>query len=208
GPGVAAWHFTSDREGWHYRHATDTGWPIRGELAVQLTQDDPAIISPRFAVRAEAAPVLVIEAALENVAAPHAQVFWATVEQPGFDERRSMRFEANPDGRFRAYRVRLADSPEYRGAITQLRFDPARIAGRLWAIAAAPALLAIALHATLRWSGAILVGRQLAITVLVQLLEQSGSSGDLIGGKRPVAVGIKRRHDRRHRPTPTLRAAL
>jgi hypothetical protein len=128
-PAIPAWHFTADREGWHYAHATDAGWPIRGELAVRLTEDDPFILSPRFVVAAEAAPVLVIDAAFEEVAAPRAQVFWSSVGQPGFDERHSVRFEGKPDGAFHEYRVRLAESTEYRGAITQVRFDPADHAG-------------------------------------------------------------------------------
>ena len=128
-PGLPAWHFTGDRQGWYYQRATDTGWPVGGELAVRLTQDDPSIISPRFVVSADAAPVLVIEAAFEKVAVPHAQVYWASVGQPGFDEQHSLRFEGNADGAFHEYRLRLANSPVYRGAITQVRFDPADYAG-------------------------------------------------------------------------------
>ncbi|MEI9898228.1 MAG: hypothetical protein WDN28_31325 [Chthoniobacter sp.] len=128
-PAAPAWRFTSDRQGWHYERATDTGWPIRDALAVQLTQDDPAIVSPRFVLPAEAAPVLVIEAAFENVAAPHAQVFWSALDQPGFAEARSVRFQGNSDGAFHEYRLRLVASAAYRGAISQLRFDPADQAG-------------------------------------------------------------------------------
>jgi len=124
-----AWQFTGDRQGWHYERAIDSGWPIHDALDVQLNQDDPAIISPRFVASAESAPVLIIEAAFDGVAAPRAQVFWSSLEQPGFVEKRSLRFEGKSDGALHEYRVRLADSPEYRGAITQLRFDPADHAG-------------------------------------------------------------------------------
>jgi hypothetical protein len=40
-----------------------------------------------------------------------------------------VRFDAVSDGSFREYRVRLADSAGYRGAITGLRIDPADEAG-------------------------------------------------------------------------------
>jgi hypothetical protein len=128
-PALVDWRFDHDRQGWHYERATDTGWPIRGELAVQLTQEDPALLSPRFVTAAETAPVLVIEAAFAGVAAPRAQIFWSTLEQPGFTESRSIRFEGKSDEGFHEYRIRLADSPEYRGMITQVRFDPADHAG-------------------------------------------------------------------------------
>lgn len=124
-----AWQFNQDRQGWHYERAGDTGWPIHDALTVQLTQDDPALISPRFVTAAESAPVLIVEAAFENMAAPQAQVFWSTLEQPGFVQERSLRFAGNVDGAFHEYRIRLADSPAYRGTITQLRFDPADKAG-------------------------------------------------------------------------------
>jgi len=128
-PPFVEWRFTNDRQGWLYAHASDTGWPIRGELAVQLTQDDPALLSPRFVAAAETAPVLVIEAAFAHVTAPHAQVFWSSLEQPGFTQSRSIRFDGKSDDAFHEYRIRLADSPEYRGTITQVRFDPADNAG-------------------------------------------------------------------------------
>jgi hypothetical protein len=128
-PARPAWQFTGDRAGWHYERATDTGWPIHGELVVMLDHDDPSIISPQFVAQAEEAPVLVIEAAFEDVPKPRAQIFWASVDRPGFDERHSVRFEGNMGGAFHEYRIRLADSPEYHGAITQLRFDPADSAG-------------------------------------------------------------------------------
>jgi hypothetical protein len=123
-PGLPAWTFASDRQGWRYQHATDTGWPIRGELVVMLDKDDPALLAPRFVVQAEAAPVLVIEAAFaETNGEP--QVFWSTLEEPATSAGRSVRFAAVTDGAFREYRVRLADSAAYRGMITGLRIDPA-----------------------------------------------------------------------------------
>ena len=128
-PAFPAWRFTNDRQGWHYERASDTGWPIHEALAVQLTQDDPALISPRFVAAAESTPVLIVDAAFENMTAPQAQIFWSTLETPGFAQERSARFTANPDGAFHEYRVRLADSSAYRGTITQLRFDPADKAG-------------------------------------------------------------------------------
>ena len=36
-----------------------------------------------------------------------------------------MAFDVKPDGEFHTYEISLSDSPEYRGVITGLRFDPA-----------------------------------------------------------------------------------
>lgn len=64
-----------------------------------------------------------IDAAFEKQAAL-AEVFWATLETGGFSPERRVKFPITGDGEFREYRVRLADSREYRGAIVQLRIDP------------------------------------------------------------------------------------
>ncbi len=126
--GLPGWKFATDRQGWHTQNCRDAGWPIRGELTVSLTKDDPALISPRFCIAAEAAPVLVIEAAFEGVKT-RPQVFWSTLDAAGTSGERSVRFDAVSDGSFREYRVRLADSAGYRGAIIGLRIDPADGAG-------------------------------------------------------------------------------
>lgn len=126
---LPAWQFTQDRQGWRYERTGDTGWPVHEALDVQLTQEDPALISPRFVVAAESAPVLIVEAAFENMAAPQMQVFWSSLEEPGLSQERSLRFAGTVDGKYHEYRVRLTDSPAYRGTITQLRLDPADHAG-------------------------------------------------------------------------------
>ena len=127
-PALPAWKFSADREGWYYERAVDAGWPIKGELIVSPKQADPAILSPRFVCQAEAAPILVVEAAFD-MEAPHPQLFWSTLETPGFDGARSVRFDVVPGGQFHEYRVRLADSKNYCGAITQIRLDPSDAAG-------------------------------------------------------------------------------
>lgn len=119
-----AWKFENDRQGWSYRNAHDTGWPVRGELNVQLTKTDSNLISPQFFCRAEDASTLVIDAAFQT-ADPRAQVFWATLDAPDFIEERAHFFDVKGDGAFREYRVHLGELPAWRGAIIQLRIDPA-----------------------------------------------------------------------------------
>lgn len=123
-----AWRFEKDRQGWSYRNAQDAGWPIRGELRVALTKADSALISPQFFCRTEDASELVIDAAFATND-PRAQVFWATLGAPDFAAERLLGFEVKGDGEFREYRVRLAGQPGWRGAVVQLRIDPANAAG-------------------------------------------------------------------------------
>ncbi len=65
-PASLKYRFQQDRQGWYYTDATDTGWPIRGQLNIQPDGPAPHIISPDFFIRAAAAPRLTVEAAFSN----------------------------------------------------------------------------------------------------------------------------------------------
>lgn len=123
-PMPPSYRFASDRQHWIYFNAVDTGWPIRGELTVKLESDDPQLVGPDDFWEAAKAPKLYVEAAFktgENTA----QIFWKRLDQHEFSEGRKVTFNVVPDGKFRVYEVNLASSPEYQGAITGLRLDPA-----------------------------------------------------------------------------------
>ncbi len=120
---LPSYKFSSDRQHWTYTNAEDTGWPIRGELQVKLQRPDPQLIGSNSFWSAQDGPILEVLAAFKTHQTT-AQVFWSRRDAPGFDQARSLTFEVTPDGRYHRYRVDLSKSPEYRGAITQIRFDP------------------------------------------------------------------------------------
>jgi hypothetical protein len=122
-PAPPAYRFARDRQHWCYGNATDTGWPIDGELKVLVEGNDPQMHGPPGFWQAKDAPKLYIEAAYET-SDTHAQVFWARADAPGLSEEKSVHFDIVADGKYRTYEVDLSASPEYRGAITGLRFDP------------------------------------------------------------------------------------
>lgn len=122
-PSPPSYLFKTDRQHWYYINAIDEGWPIQGELRVRMDQDDPQLIGPPGFWQASDAPKLKIEAAF-NTLDDNAQVFWSRLDKPWFEESRSVRFKVIPDGKFHRYTVKLSASPEYKGVITGLRFDP------------------------------------------------------------------------------------
>jgi hypothetical protein len=122
-PTGLTYRFERDRQGWHYADATDPGWPIRGELDVRLEGAHPKVFSPLFFMRAEASPWLTLEAAFAT-GRTNATVFWRSFGQEGFEAAQAKSFPVKPDGQFHRYKIRLAESPGYRGVITQLRLDP------------------------------------------------------------------------------------
>ena len=115
--------FRSDRQHWRYSNASDTGWPIRGELQITLGQPDPQIIGPDGFWTASSAPTLFLQAAFPP-GQTQATIFWKRSDTSGFSASKSLALNVLPDGKFHLYRVPLASSPEYKGAITGLRLDP------------------------------------------------------------------------------------
>ncbi len=114
--------FVSDRRGWWYINASDTGFPINGAVRVNLDQIDPQMWRLGQSWRASDVPKLYIRAAYHTTQS-QAQMFW-TVPGADFSEERSVRFPIKPDDQFHTYAVDLAGSPFYGGVITGIRFDP------------------------------------------------------------------------------------
>ncbi len=128
-PAPPTYRFAADRQHWHYVNASDTGWPIRGELNVSLQGDDPQLIGPPGFWQAKDAPALRIEAAC-RMSKPQALVFWRRHDDDRFTPNKSLGFALKPDGEHHVYEIGLSASPEYRGAITGLRFDPTPSGGK------------------------------------------------------------------------------
>jgi hypothetical protein len=116
--------FKNDRQHWVYRNATDTGWPIKGELHVMLDKRDPHMVSPVSFWQAAKAPKLYITAAFKTKAT-HAHIMWRTggPNGKGFAAN-AIAFEITGKGKYRTYVINMSDSPKYKGLIRQLRFDP------------------------------------------------------------------------------------
>ncbi len=122
-PAPPRYVFATDRQHWHYNNATDTGWPIRGELHVRLDGPDPKLIGPAAFWHAADGPKLYIRAAY-HTKQKTATVMWRTYTERGYDEKKSVTFPIQPDGEYHTYEIDLSASPQYTGPITGLRFDP------------------------------------------------------------------------------------
>ncbi|MBI5831007.1 MAG: hypothetical protein HZB16_01680 [Armatimonadetes bacterium] len=122
-PAPPVWRFGADRQHWVYHLATDTGWPITGELKVNVDQADPQMLSPLVLFPAASAPTLYVEAAYDG-APGNLEVFWRCTGQPGMAGERVKTVPLIGDGVWHVYAVDLGTHPEYKGLISQLRVDP------------------------------------------------------------------------------------
>ena len=123
-PTPPTWRFDHDRQGWHYRNATDAGWPIRGGLDVDLSGANPQIVSPVTTWRAADAPRLLLDAAFTGSGVSRVAVYWGTAAEGGFSPRRVAVFDVRGDGVRRTYECDLGMADGYAGLVTQVRIDP------------------------------------------------------------------------------------
>ncbi len=52
------------------------------------------------------------------------RVFWKLLGDEQWDKRKSLTLDLNSNGEFSLYRLKLSDSPEYKGLITAIAIEP------------------------------------------------------------------------------------
>ena len=115
------WTFDGTRQGWHSRNVNDPNPSGKDAWLIGPNADDPQIVSPQTFWRAEDAGILEIDASFAT-ASDQAQVFFRPHGHRSFSG--PIPFKTTNDGMRRTLRVRLADAPEYRGGMLQIRIDP------------------------------------------------------------------------------------
>lgn len=123
------WEFNTDNdtEGWSETHDLAPFTVSGGTLKGKSTGGDPYMTSPFFKIEAKDYPYISLRmkfSPLPKGAVPDAQIFWAREDDTGMTENKSLHFPIIPDGEWHTYNVKLADSPEWKGTIIQIRLDP------------------------------------------------------------------------------------
>jgi hypothetical protein len=115
------WEFNTagDTEGWRAAHDVAPLTTEDGNLVVEVTGGDPYIYGPGMTADAAEYSGVVFRA---KTTAPGGEVFFAT-DTGGLSPARERAFALPGDGQFHDVSIDLADHPEWKGAITQLRLD-------------------------------------------------------------------------------------
>lgn len=135
GPTFLSVPFQSDRQHWTYENTTDAGWPIRGELRVNLGRKNAAMLSPLALWHADTATKLRVEAAFETPAREIRVMIEPFTDQERRDwlcwgpgSHRPAKQWIGPitipitgDGQFRTYEADLTKTAAYRGAMIRLK---------------------------------------------------------------------------------------
>ncbi len=90
-------------------------------LTGEATGRDPILYGPGVEIEADGVQHLVIRMRCNT--ADFAQLFWSTATSSQ-SQGNSVRFPVIGDGKFHDYEVDMSQSPQWRGLITSLRFDP------------------------------------------------------------------------------------
>jgi len=115
--------FDGTTDGWAPAHHIE-GMHVRGGILVgRITGPDPYLVRSLLRVPASECPAIVLRLRVSEGGG--GQLFWATIDSPGFAEEKSVRFPVQADGRFHDVRLDLSDHPRWRGrTITAIRIDP------------------------------------------------------------------------------------
>ena len=102
------------------------GGPRNGIWAMTTSESDPGWLSPPLNLAAATHGTLEIKLANDQNPAADAvmQVFWSTVDSPGFAEAKSATVAITNDGTWSTYTIDLASLSSWTGQVDQLRIDP------------------------------------------------------------------------------------
>jgi hypothetical protein len=118
-----AFEFDDSLDGWLPAHDISELVPQNGALFGRISGGDPYLLRPLLRVDGDRCQSLRL--GLRVTAGSGGQLYWSTESSPGFDERKTVRFQVIPDGRFHEYRIDLGQEPAWKGqTITALRLDP------------------------------------------------------------------------------------
>ncbi|MGV8879179.1 MAG: hypothetical protein ACOH2A_09125 [Sphingobacteriaceae bacterium] len=113
--------FKRDRQHWVYENTTDTGWPIRNGLVINL-EKGAAMVGPNTFWKAADAAILTFKATYYGKV-KNARIYWRSFNGD-FNELQSVAFKVIPDGKSHTYQIPLKDVANYSGTLTGLKIIP------------------------------------------------------------------------------------
>ncbi|MDI6782494.1 MAG: hypothetical protein QME64_00160 [bacterium] len=122
-PGVG-WHFgiNNDAEGWTPAHSLSVCTVQDGKLATLVEGDDPYLIGPEISFSAVNYSKILLRVRVPQ--GNDATFYWTTKSSPEWDEAKHKQFSLIGENKFHTYEIDFNQEPEWKGTITQLRFDP------------------------------------------------------------------------------------
>jgi hypothetical protein len=123
--GLPVWDFKSDRQGWTYANARDSGWPIQDGLTIftRGQQEQPQIISPPDAWKATEGPMVTLTAKVGRGISAF-KIHWKPSGAAAFLSDDAALLKVKDRNGFQRISVDLSEFESYKGLISQIRIDP------------------------------------------------------------------------------------
>jgi len=114
--------FDGGRQGWYYRNAEDSGWPVKGMLDFHPLGDECALWGPDLSFQSGEIKEIEIVAAIESEAG-NFRFLWNCIEGSEKTEQDSLVIDILPGAGFSTYRFDPGEHPGFTGLITGIRLN-------------------------------------------------------------------------------------
>jgi hypothetical protein len=120
--GPPCFDFDSTRQGWYYRNAKDTGWPVSERLEIIPREARFSLIGPDISFEANSLSRLELRAAMET-GSGSLFFLWNRIEGTEKLSPDSVVIDVLPGTEFRTYHIDLAGIEGFEGLVTGIRFN-------------------------------------------------------------------------------------
>ena len=114
--------FDGGRQGWYYKNAEDSGWPVEGMLNIQALEDECTLWGPEHSYPSGEIKEIEIVAAFESDAAKF-RFLWNRIEGSEKTEQNALEIDIFPGDGFHTYRFDPGEHPGFTGLITGIRLN-------------------------------------------------------------------------------------
>ena len=112
-------------QGWYPNFDVTNVSVKNGVLRGLSTGGDPWFTGPQIEIQAKKFDSLEVSFSVSS--GTMAQIFWKTKQEPYFSESKSIQFQIFADSHVHTYPVALCSNPNWKGLVTQIRFDPTTV---------------------------------------------------------------------------------
>ena len=114
--------FDGGRQGWYYKNAADSGWPVDGMLNIHPLGDECTLWGPEHSYQSGEIKEIEIVAAFESDAAKF-RFLWNRIEGSEKTEQNALEIDRFPGDGFHTYRFDPGEHPGFTGLITGIRLN-------------------------------------------------------------------------------------
>ncbi|MCP4312934.1 MAG: hypothetical protein GY790_16865, partial [Bacteroidetes bacterium] len=119
---LPVYDFDEGRQGWYYKNAEDSGWPIEGKLIIHPLGEECTLWGPEHSYQSGEIKEIEIVAAFDSDAGKF-QFLWNRIEGSEKTGQESLDIDIVPGAGLNTYRIDPGELPGFKGLITGIRLE-------------------------------------------------------------------------------------